>query len=134
MTPNAMPYQQMYLSCLAEDKGEPQQTFVLMKTSWRRLSSSSSEDVLKTSSRRLGQEQYIRLGYTSSRRLQDVFKTFSKKKKKCLEDVFKSFSRRLGRRKIVALKTYWRLPQDVLKTNKCLLRINKIWFNCIMLS
>ena len=26
----------------------------------------------KTSSRRLGQDQYIRLGYTSSRRLQDV--------------------------------------------------------------
>ena len=54
-------------------------------TSWRRLSSSSSEDVLintnmfaltlrlqKTSSRRLDQHQYIRLGYTSSRRLQDV--------------------------------------------------------------
>ena len=26
----------------------------------------------KTSSRRLGQDQYIRLGYTSSRRFQDV--------------------------------------------------------------
>ena len=30
------------------------QTFVLMKTSWRRISSPSSEDVLKTSWRRLG--------------------------------------------------------------------------------
>ena len=80
-----------------------QQTFVLMKTSWRCLSSSSSEDVwktflrrldqdeyvrlsltssedvFKTSSRRLGQDQYIRLGYTSSRRLQDVFKTSSRR-------------------------------------------------------
>ena len=37
----------------------------------------------KTSSRRLGQDQYIRLGYTFSRRLQDVFKTSSR----CLQDV-----------------------------------------------
>ena len=52
-----------------------QQTFVLMKTSWRRLSSSSSEDILKTSSRRLDQDEYARLSLTSS---EDVFKTFSK--------------------------------------------------------
>ena len=63
-----------------------QQIFILMKTSWRRLLSSSSEAVLiktnmftlalrlqKTSSRRL-QDQYISLGHMSSRRLQDVFK------------------------------------------------------------
>ena len=66
---------------------------------WRRLWSSSSEDILtKTSSRRLDQDQYIRLTHTSSedvckmswsrpiywsyvfktssRRLQDVFKTY----------------------------------------------------------
>ena len=78
-----------------------------MKTSWRRLLSSSSEDafktssrrpdqgeyirlthassenVFKTSSRRLDQDQYIRPGHTSSRRLQDVFKTSSR----CLQDV-----------------------------------------------
>ena len=85
-------------------QGDPsQQTFVLMKTSWRRLSSSSSEDVLiktnmfalalrlqKTSSRRLGQDQYIRLGYTSSRRLQDVLQ-------KRLQDIFKTSSRRLAK-------------------------------------
>ena len=47
----------------------------VLKTSWRRLSSSSSEDVFKASSRRLDQDQYIHLGYTSSRRLQDIFKT-----------------------------------------------------------
>ena len=62
-----------------------QQTFVSMKTSWRRLSSSSSEDVLKTSSRRLDQDKYIRLVHTSSRRLQDIFKTFWRR----FEGVFK---------------------------------------------
>ena len=46
------------------------------------------EDVLKTSfvfvfRRRLGQDQYIRLGYTSSRRLQDVFKTSSRPTNVC---------------------------------------------------
>ena len=95
------------------------ETFVLMKTSWRRLSSSSSEDVFKTSSRRLdqdeyvrlsltssedvfktssrrlGQDQYIRLGHTSSRRLQDVFKTSSRCLEKHLQDIFKTSSRRL---------------------------------------
>ena len=61
-----------------------------MKTSWRRLWSSSSEDVFKTFSRRLDQDQHIRLGHTSSRPLQDIFKTFSRH----LQDVFKTFSRR----------------------------------------
>ena len=41
----------------------------VLKTSWRRLSSSSSADVFKTSSGRLDQDQYIRLGYTSSTQL-----------------------------------------------------------------
>ena len=57
----------------------------------------------KTSSRRLGQDQYIRLGYTSSRRLQDVFKTSSRRLAKTssrhlqdvlqryLQDVFKAY-------------------------------------------
>ena len=45
------------------------------------------------SSRRLDQDQYIRLGHTSSRRLQDVFKTFSRG----LEDIFKMPSRRLAK-------------------------------------
>ena len=56
--------------------------------------------------------------------LQDVFKTSSR-------HVFKTPSRRLGRRKIVTLKTCWRRLhdmswrhlQDVSKTNKCLLGI-----------
>ena len=58
----------------------------------------------KTSSRRLGQDQYIRLGYTSSRRLQDVFKT-------SCQDVFKTSSRRLQN----VFKTSSRLLQDVLQ-------------------
>ena len=67
----------------------------LSKTSSRRLhqyeyirrSHTSSEDVLKTYSWRLNQGQYIRLGYTSSRRLQDVWKAFSRCLQKHLQDV-----------------------------------------------
>ena len=105
--------------CLDED---------VLKTSWRRLSSSSledvfkmssrridqdeyvhpsltsSEDVFKTSSRHLGQDQYIRLGHMSSRRFQDVFKTSSR----CLQDV-------LPRRLQDVLKTSSRHLQDVFK-------------------
>ena len=88
-----------------------QQTFVLMKTSWRRLkdvfrfrlqktSSRRLQDVFtktniflliirlqKTSSRCFGQDQYIRLVHTSSRRLQSVCKT-------CRKYVLKTSSRR----------------------------------------
>ena len=88
------------------------QTFVLMKTSSRRLdqgkyicpSHTSSEDVLKTFSRRLGQNQYIRLGYTSSRRFQGVFKTSSKR----LQNVFKTSCKNV-------FKMFWRRLQDVIK-------------------
>ena len=95
-----------------------QQTFVLMKTSWRRLSSPSSEDVFrrrlqKTSSRRL-QDQYIRLAIclqevfkTFSRRPQDVLKTSSRH----LQNVFKTSSRRLQG----VFNTFRRRLQDVFK-------------------
>ena len=88
---------------------------------WRRL-----EDALiktnmfalrlqKTSSRHLGQDQYIRLGHTSLRRLQDVFKTFWRP----LRDVFKTSSRRLAkacsRHLQGVFKTFWRPLQDVLQ-------------------
>ena len=75
------------------------------------------EDVLKTSfvfifRRRLGQDQYIRLGHTSSRRLQDVFKTSSRRFQdvlpRYLQDVFKTSSRRLA-------ETSSRYLQDVFK-------------------
>ena len=53
------------------------------------------EDVLKTSFivvfRSLGQDQFICLGHMSSRRLPDVFKTFSRR----LQDLFKASSRHL---------------------------------------
>ena len=105
----------------------PQQTFVLMKTSWRRLdgvfrlwfqrvSSRRLQDVLikknifalvirlqKTSLRRLSQDQYSHPGHTSSRRLQGVFRMFCQDfvKTSC-KNVFKTSSRCL---------------QDVLKTS-----------------
>ena len=60
--------------CLDED--------VLIKTNMVAL----ALRLQKTSSRRLGQDQYIRLGYTSSRRLE-----------KRLQDIFKTSSRRLAK-------------------------------------
>ena len=45
----------------------------------------------ETSSRRLGQDQYIRLGHTSSRCLQDVFKMSGKTSLRHLQDVFWTF-------------------------------------------
>ena len=67
-----------------------------------------------------------RLEDMSSSRLQDVFSvtvfSLPRRLEDVLEDVFKTSSRRLGRRKIVTLKAYWRsLQGDVLETNNCLL-------------
>ena len=93
----------------------------VFKTSWRRLSSSSS--------RRLDQDEYIHLSNTSSRRLQDVlvktnifvlairlqdvFKTFSRR----LQDIFKTFSKRLAKTSSRRFaKTFSRRLQDVFKT------------------
>ena len=117
-----------------------QQTFVLMKTSWRhlevvfrlRLQKTSSDVLIKTnmfvlalrllktsSSRRVGQDQYIRLGHASSRRLQEVFKTSSRRLQdalpRCLQDVFtcKTFSRHLG----VVFQTSSRRFENVFKTS-----------------
>ena len=90
-----------------------QQTFVLMKTSWRRLevTHTSSEDAFKTSSRRLAK--------TSSRYLEDTFKTFSKG----LQDVFKTSSRRLT-------KTFSRRLQNDFKTSSRRLH----WVNLFLLT
>ena len=72
----------------------------VLKTSWRRLSSSSSEDVFKTSSRRLDQDEYVCLSLTSS------------------EDVFKTSSRRLGQDQYICLDhTPSRRLQDVFRTS-----------------
>ena len=83
----------------------------VLKTSWRRLSSSSSEEVLKTFSRRLDQAEYVRLSLTSSEDVLVktnilVFITFYFG---CLQDVFKKSSRRLQ-------DVLQRYLQDVFKT------------------
>ena len=89
----------------------------------------------KTSSRRLGQDQYIHLGHTSSRRFEDVFKTSSrhlvktssrrlaKTSSRRFEDVFKTSSRHLQD----VFKTFSRLLQEIFKTSSrqwLLLRFN----------
>ena len=103
------------------------QTYILMKTSWRRLEDVFCLRLQKTYSRRLDQDEYIRLSHTSSEdvlvktnifvlaiRLQDVFKTFSRRLPKTssrhLQDVFKTSSRRLA-------KTSSRPLQDVFKAS-----------------
>ena len=104
-------------------------------TSWRNLSSSSSEDVLKMPSRRLdqddhvcfslclsvskrlGQDHYIHLGHTSSRFLHDVFKTSSRRLAKTSsrrrQNVFKTSSKASTRHLQDVLQRYL---QDVFKT------------------
>ena len=71
----------------------------------------------KTSSRRLGQDQYIRLGHTSSRRLQDVLKVSSKRFVKMssrrFQDAFNTSSRRLQK----IYKASSRYFEDVFKTS-----------------
>ena len=108
-----------------------QQTFVLktslvfvfkrrlqdvLKTSWSRRVYSPYSFVFRTSSRRLHQHQYISLGYMSSRRLPDVFKTSSRRLAKTssrrLQDVFKTSSRHLRG----VFKIFWKRLQDVFKT------------------
>ena len=118
-----------------------QQTFVWMKTSWRRLEDVFRLRLQKTSWRRL-QDVLIKtnmfaldlpLQKTFSRRLQDVlvktnifvlairlqdvFKTFSRR----LQDVFKTFSRRLQdvlqKRLQDIFKTSSRRFEDVFKTS-----------------
>ena len=92
-----------------------QQTFVLIKTNMFAL----ALGLQKTSSRCLGQNEHIRLGHTSSRRLQDIFKTSCqdvfKMSSKCLQDVLKNFFKRSSRRLQDVLKTSSRHLQDVLQ-------------------
>ena len=81
-----------------KDMMRAQQFFFLMKTSSRCLSSSSSQDVLKTFWRRLNQDEYVHLSLTSS------------------EDVFKRSSRCLDQDQYICLgHMYSRHLQDVLK-------------------
>ena len=93
------------------------QTYILMKTSWRRLEDVFRLRLQKTYSRRLDQDEYIRLSHTSSEdvlvktniffltmRLQSVFKTSSRG----LQDVFKTSCKNV-------FKTSSRRLQDVLQ-------------------
>ena len=98
-----------------------QKTFVMMKTSWRRIEKvfgfhhqktywsrqlySSYSYVFR---KRLHQDQHIRLGHTSSRRLQNVFKTSSRH----LQDAFKASSKLQD-----VLKTSSRSLQDFFETS-----------------
>ena len=92
--------------------GSTQQTFVSMKTSWKRLEDLFRLHLPKTSLRRLQEVLIktniflliIRLQKTPWRLLQEVFKTSWWR----LQDVFKTFSRHVG-------KTSLRRLQDVLK-------------------
>ena len=81
-----------------------QQTFVLMKTSWRRLEDVFHLCLQKTSSRHFDQDEYVHLSLTSS---EDVFKTFWRR----LQDVFKTSSRLLQG----VFKTSSRRFEDVIK-------------------
>ena len=97
-----------------------QQKFVLMKTPWRRLSSSSSEDVfMKMNILTL----LIRLQKTPSRRLQDVLQ-------KRHQDILKTPSRRFQN----DFKTSSRRLQDVLQ--RCLQDLFKMyhWVNLFLLT
>ena len=77
----------------------------------------------KTSLRRLRLGQYIRLGHTSSKRLQDTLKTSSSALQdvlpRRLQDIFKTSSKRLAktssRHLQDVLKTFWRHLQEVFK-------------------
>ena len=107
-----------------------QQTFVLVKTSWRRLDQDqhipldhkSSEDVFKTSWRHPEQDQYIRHSGTSSRRLQDAFKSSSKTSWRRLEDALERCLEELLKKVFKApwidtFKTSSRCFQDIFKTS-----------------
>ena len=78
---------------------------------WRRLENvlkTSFVFVFKTSTISLDQDQYIRLGHTSLRRLQDVFKTSSR-------HLAKTSSRRLQKVFKAIAKTSSRHLQDILQ-------------------
>ena len=90
------------------------------------------------SSRRLQEMSSRCLQDMSWRRLEDVFGVTNfclpRRFQDVLRDVFKTSGRRIGRRKIIRLKTCWRRLQDmswrglqqVFKTNKCFLGCNAL--------
>ena len=94
-----------------------QQTFVLIKKSWRRLEEVFCLRLQKTSSRRLDKDQYVRLSLTFS---EDVFKvSWSRPIYSSWSYVFKTFSRRLQevlqKHLQDIFKTSSKRPQDIFK-------------------
>ena len=79
----------------------PSKHLLVFKTSWKRL-----QDMSWRSLQNLFSVTIFLSFQTSSRRLEDVLQ-------KHLEDVLKTSSKRLGRRKIVTLKTSWRRLKDM---------------------
>ena len=96
------------------EKAYPRKYFLFSKMSWRRLQSNNFSS-FKTSSRRVCKTFFKDVFKTSSR---CICKTSSSRR---LQDVFKTFSRRrLERQKSVTLKTSSRRLQYVfIKTNVC---------------
>ena len=95
-----------------------------------RLTHTYSEDVFKKSSRCLDQDQYIGLGHTSSKRLQDLCKTSCKNVFKIssrrLQDIFKMPSQDVLLRRFQEVsKTSSRHLLDVLQ--KCLSDVLKMY-------
>ena len=86
--------------------------FRLQKTSWSRRIFSPYSYVFKMSTRHFDQDKYIRLGDTSSRRLQDVFKI----PPRCFQDVLtRRLQDVLQKRLQDIFKTSWGCFEDVLK-------------------
>ena len=90
---------------LSTDENFPSKHFLISNMSWRRL-----EDVFNVAIFRL-------LANTSSRCLQNIFKTPWKASWRRLQDIFEMSSRRLGRQEIVMLKTSWRCRHDMSSTS-----------------
>ena len=100
-----------------------QETFVLKALSPQNFKTSSLQDVFKTSwsrrtyssysyicRRRLNLDQYIRLGHTCSRRLQNIFKMSG-------QDISKTSSRRLAKTPSRHLQDVWKCFQELFKTS-----------------
>ena len=109
-----------------------------MKTSWRRISSSSSGDVFintntfallirlqETSSRRL-QDVLIKTNiFVLAIRLQDVFKTFSRRLQDSYKNVFKTFCMNVFKTSSRRLANFKTSCKDVFKTfSRRIIRLN----------
>ena len=86
---------------------------MLIPSTLRRLEDVFRLCLQKTSSRRLGQEQYIRLGHTSSRRLQYVFSVTMFRRPRRLQVVLRDVFKILEDEKLLR----WRRVENIFKTS-----------------